>query len=139
MRLSYNKDAFLNNKKLSTIYQKLIRIELELKEILYPINQHSFNHDISTALNRACARKPDHIRAWSSASNAKFKTALGSLWCYGKDGSARSVDSQNYPNIRYIRHIDDHPASLESVSDQDLTDLEATVDCIANLIRRSLS
>ncbi|WPC05958.1 hypothetical protein SBP02_04185 [Pseudomonas benzenivorans] len=139
MRLSYNKDAFQNNNKLSIIYQKLIKIELELKEILYPIKQHDFSHDILTALNRACARKPSHIRAWSSSGSARLKTALGSLWCYGRDGSALSVDSQNYPNIRYIRHVNDHPGSLESVSDQDLTDLEGAVDYIANIIKRNLS
>lgn len=111
----YNIHAFLKsgsrNRLLPDLYEKLIAIELALKDKKKELEgSWPAGHGIIMWIR-------DHIDIKLSK---QLHSSLSALYCTNIQGDECPVSSSMYPGIRYLRHKDDFPAPQNSSSDEDL-------------------
>lgn len=92
------------------LYGALVTIELLVKDHLH-ISKCTWHcgHDICAMLLS--------VDPGMSSISIQLSKSLGQLYCTARDGSESTVSAQKYPDIRYLRHIDDLPAWPRSSDD----------------------
>lgn len=141
MAYSYNRTAFRSATTstfplLLRAYAMLVTLELSLKEIL-PARSLNCprNHDVPEMLRRLSTTLPGAHKANLKSLSVALRSAISYLWCEDVSGNPSHVPASVYPNIRYLRHVQDWPASASS--EADVTALVTLSSQIAHAIRRS--
>lgn len=100
MSHSYNRRVFSQlinfSEPLIALYSSLVRLELTLKD--HDPSFFNLGHKITTMLDRVGV---------NSSYVEQLKNSLTALTCTSKSNMAISVDYNNFPTMRYLRHIED--------------------------------
>jgi hypothetical protein len=141
MAYSYNRTAF-RSAATSTLpplvraYATLVTLELRLKEVLPELGFNCpRNHDVPEMLRLLSTTLPGAQKANLKSLSLALRSTISYLWCEDVSGNPRHVAASVYPNMRYLRHVQDWPASASS--EADLTALVTLSSQIAHAIGRS--
>jgi len=100
---------------LAQLYGILVSLELISKDCIQSSNQQwTAGHDVCVMLVI--------VESTLSASCAQLKANLERLHCTDRYGNEANVTASSYPDIRYLRHVDDTPAWPNSSNNQMLQD-----------------
>jgi hypothetical protein len=114
MPYSYNRTAFRAASTVNALspllgaYTLLVTLELFLKEYLPQkglVCPHG--HDVPEMLKALGRSLSGPNRSAINGIAVTLSGRLGDLWCEGINGGPLRVQSGKYPNIRYIRHLND--------------------------------
>lgn len=141
MSYSYNRTAF-RSATTSTLpplvraYAMLVTLELSLKEALPKRGLNCpRNHDVPEMLRRLSTTLSGAQKANLKSLSVALRSTISYLWCDDVSGNPSRVAASAYPNIRYLRHVQDWPASASS--EADVTALVTLSSQIAHAIGRS--
>jgi len=142
MHYDYNRAAFRSVcqatgvNSLAVAYCSCVLLELSLKQHLNLISSAlNSGHDLPQLVHRLGIQ---HTR-YQSTCNAlqrQLGDALRALFSQGRGGIARSIPSNSYPHLRYLRHSSDWPSSCSS--DVQIAALNSLLQRIQSLMKRQL-
>lgn len=141
MAYSYNRTAFRSATTgslplLVRAYAMLVTLELSLKEVLPARGLNCpRNHDVPEMLRRLSGTLPGPHKANLRSLALSLRSTISYLWCEDGSGNPCHVPAAGYPNMRYLRHVQDWPASASS--DADVSALVTLSSQIAHAIGRS--
>lgn len=141
MTYSYNRTAFRSATTsalplLVRAYATLVTLELSLKDELPARGlKCPRNHDVPEMLKRLSGTLPGPHKANLRSLAVSLRSTISYLWCEDLSGNPGRVPAAVYPNIRYLRHVQDWPMSASS--DADVTALVTLSSKIAHAIGRS--
>lgn len=141
MAYSYNRTAFRSAARstlppLVRAYAMLVTLELSLKEVLPGRGLVCpRNHDVPEMLRRLSTTLPGAQKANLKSLSVALRSTISYLWCDDVSGNPSHVAASVYPNIRYLRHVEDWPASASA--EADVTALVTLSSQIAHAIGRS--
>ena len=114
----------------------LVTLELSLKELLPARGLNCpRNHDVPEMLRRLSTTLPGAHKANLKSLSVALRSTISYLWCDDISGNPSHVPASVYPNIRYLRHIQDWEVS--SSSEADVTALVTLSSQIAHAVGRS--
>lgn len=131
MQHTVNRAAFLKldtNSPILRLYCRLVALELLLKDHARAASGSWLaGHDVVSMAREVAVDVGLHQQA------TIVDRWLSALWCTGRDGTAKLVTSQSYPDIRYLRHRSDFTAS--SSADVDLNNALLALDDLIRELR----
>ena len=98
---------------LARAYSGMVLLELALKE---HHDDLAMKHDVPSLLQKLTAGQPCNqvIRARLRQRIGALRGALTELRFYNPTRTPCNLDPGNYPGMRYLRHVDDHPDGTPS-------------------------
>jgi hypothetical protein len=123
MDYDYNRKAFrsvratIDAELLVSAYNTCILLELSLKQHLNLCSTSgNGGHNLPYLLQRIGSQHGKYL-AVCNVLQKQLGDSLHALFSQGRDGKARSVPSDSYPHIRYLRHESDWPSQRSSDAD----------------------
>jgi|SRR5579863_6265625 len=142
MNYDFNRRAFksviraANVEPLATVYCSCVLLELSLKQHLALVSSAANGgHDLPNLLQRIGHGNRRYL-AVCNALQQQLADSLRSLFSQGRDGTARSVPSNSYPHIRYLRHTSDWTASCSS--DAEIQALNGFLQRVISLLVKNI-
>jgi hypothetical protein len=137
MPLTQNKKAFqaataAGLPALIRVYSGLVLLELALKEHLSIPN---LGHDVPEMLRRLAQQKKPQAAALNQQ-RSDLTNKLSALFTTRIDDSIGRVRPDKYPDLRYLRHIEDFSANASS--EKELQDLRVSVDRLRSFLKTNV-
>jgi hypothetical protein len=135
MQHSINRAAFRDaaiSRPFFRLYTLLVSIEIALKDAIRPWRP---GHDLDGLLHLAIT-DPLRQAAVRSAATTLWR-CIAQLKCTARDGSTVRVNPSQYPDLRYVRHIQDFPDG--SIDSNITTALNAATQLLEELKRAGVT
>jgi len=142
MDYDYNRKAFRSVIKatgidpLATAYCSCVLLELSMKQYLALCSSpDNGGHNLSSLLQRIGLRHARY-KAVCNALQIQLADSLRILFSQGRNGTSRTVPSDSYPHIRYLRHQSDW--ELPHSPEVDVAALNAILQRVISFLTSSI-